>query len=123
MVESQLDKDLKNPATATVAKQKLNSRIVASNLEFEIVSMNEYGAGANANINFMIDVTNPTNLDCKAGYIYYTLEATTEDGKRYTSMTTLIHTDLLAGQTSNSLVVFSTRGKKVVGIRIYTQVP
>jgi clan AA aspartic protease (TIGR02281 family) len=120
-IDAQLEKELKNPATASTAKQKLNNRIVASSLEFEVVGIKENGSGADAFIYFTIDVTNTSNVDSKAASIYYSLEVTTEDGKRYTSINTPIVTDLLAGQTSNSLVSMSVRGKKIVGLRIYSQ--
>jgi clan AA aspartic protease (TIGR02281 family) len=121
LIETQIEKDLKNPATASTAKQKLNNRIVASSLEFEVVGIRENGSGADAFIYFTIDVTNTSNLDSKAASIYFSLEVTTEDGKRYTSINTPIITDLLTGQTSNSGVSMSVRGKKIVGLRIYSQ--
>ena len=120
-IDAQLEDDLKNPTKATAAKLRLNNLMIASNLEFEIVSITAHMEA----LIISLDVTNPTSLDykvLKGATIVINVEILTEDGKRYTSINVPVHLDLLAGQTYMTAPSVNIRGKKAVGIRIYTQV-
>ncbi len=80
--------------------------------------------GANG-LMFAIDITNATKLDYnwQGGVILaYSVEITTEDGKRYTSSDVPITLVLLGGQTGNSTAMLNIRGKRAVNLRIYSKI-
>lgn len=97
---------------------------IRTNLEFEVIKINNLGP--DAGLQFSIDVTNNSKYDYnwQKGFPFiYTIEVTTEDGKRYSSNDVPFFVTLLSGQTtqSNSGMV-NIRGKKPVGMRIYCKI-
>jgi aspartyl protease family protein len=95
---------------------------IRSNLEFEVAKITDLGPSG---LMFAIDITNASKLDYnwQAGVILaYSVEVTTEDGKRYTSSDVPITLVLLGGQTGNSSAMLNIRGKKAVNLRIYSKI-
>jgi clan AA aspartic protease (TIGR02281 family) len=99
-------------------ESQLKALAILPELEFEVVRIEKAGSDA---LKFDIDITNNSKLDYKPTLISFSVEVTTEDGKRYTSRDEFITQQLLSGQTGNSLTIFSIRDKKPIKLRIYSK--
>jgi clan AA aspartic protease (TIGR02281 family) len=121
-IELEIKAKSKVPGQETLASNLEKCLAIRSNLEFEVAKITDLGASG---LMFAIDITNATKLDYnwQGGVILaYSVEITTEDGKRYTSSDMPITLVLLGGQTGNSSAMLNIRGKRAVNLRIYSKI-
>jgi clan AA aspartic protease (TIGR02281 family) len=125
--ELSLIEQFKQPGYDLVVGPKLKALSIINDFEFEVVEIKKTGIDNQEVLNFIIDITNNSTIDYnrvdgKMGLIGFTVEVTTEDGKRYTSIDMPISQTLLSGQTANSGAGLSIRGKKPIRLRILPKI-
>lgn len=120
-IELEINAKSKVPGQEAIASNLEKCLIILSNLEFEVARIDDMGEHG---LNLGIDITNASNLDyswTSGMMIEYSVEITTDDGKKYTSGNRPITKSLLGGQTGNDFTNINIRGKKAVNLRVYAK--